>query len=236
MSSNNPAAAAQAGSQRRFDWLHVTLLVLLAIVVTAGVSAWLARAYFFPSELEPVVLSAGEVQALEGKLDRLQGFAATRSPASEVAAPAERLPASRLQPERYSESGATREVALSERELNALIARDPEMARRLAIDLSDSLISAVLLVPVDPDFPILSGKILKVRAGVELAFDQGRPVVVLRGVSIMGVPFPNAWLGGLKNIDLVREFGGEPGFWQSFAAGIEQLQVVDGALRIKLKE
>ena len=52
----------------------------------------------------------------------------------------------------------------------------------------------------------------------------------------MGVPIPNAWLGGIKNIDLMQEFGGEPGFWQSLGEGVESIQVRDGELYVKLKE
>ncbi|OPZ64218.1 MAG: hypothetical protein BWY83_03244 [bacterium ADurb.Bin478] len=61
-------------------------------------------------------------------------------------------------------------------------------------------------------------------------------MVVLRGVSIMGVPIPNAWLGNLKNIDLVQEFGGDRGFWKAFADGVDYIRVADGRLMIKLKE
>ncbi|MCG7996974.1 MAG: hypothetical protein JAZ06_16330 [Candidatus Thiodiazotropha taylori] len=46
---------------------------------------------------------------------------------------------------------------------------------------------------------------------MELAFRDANPVVILKSVSIKGVPKPNAWLGGLKNIDLVSEFGDEQG-------------------------
>jgi hypothetical protein len=52
----------------------------------------------------------------------------------------------------------------------------------------------------------------------------------------MGVPIPNAWLGNLKNIDLVQEFGGNRGFWKTFADGIEYIHVENGRLLIKLKE
>ncbi|RLC98833.1 MAG: arginine N-succinyltransferase, partial [Chloroflexota bacterium] len=62
------------------------------------------------------------------------------------------------------------------------------------------------------------------------------PRVVLRGVSVMGVPIPNAWLGGLKNVDLIGEFGDEQGFWSGFSQGVEDIRVEDGELRIKLKE
>jgi hypothetical protein len=219
-------------SEKRFDRLHVTLLILLAIVVTAGVSVWVARAYLFPAPFEPVELSQTETRALERKLDRLGADA----PTDPARTPVEPLPEGRLEPQPYSEAGSERTVSLSERELNALLARNPEMARRLAVDLSQGLASLNLLVPVDPDFPFFSGKIIRVRAGVELSFEAGKPVVRLRGVSIMGVPLPNAWLGGLKNIDLVREFGQDPGFWQSFAAGIEALEIGDGALHVRLRE
>ena len=52
----------------------------------------------------------------------------------------------------------------------------------------------------------------------------------------MGVPVPNAWLGGLKNIDLVSEFGDTQGFWKSFAEGVDNIRVEEGKLVVKLKE
>ncbi len=73
-------------------------------------------------------------------------------------------------------------------------------------------------------------------AGVELAYQENRPVVVLKGVSLMGVPIPNAWLGNLKNVDLIQEFGADQGFWKSFADGVEYIHVKEGYLLVKLKE
>ena len=52
----------------------------------------------------------------------------------------------------------------------------------------------------------------------------------------MGVPLPNAWLGNLKNVDLVEQFGNEPGFWHSFSAGVDLIEISDGQLRVRLKE
>ena len=89
---------------------------------------------------------------------------------------------------------------------------------------------------VDEDFPILAGKIIKVRAGMELAYRNDRPVAILKGVSIMGVPVPSAWLGGMKNIDLVEYYGGESGFWKSFADGVDNIRIRDGYLTVLLKE
>ena len=52
----------------------------------------------------------------------------------------------------------------------------------------------------------------------------------------MGIPIPNAWLGGLKNVDLIREFGDAGGFWEAFAKGVEDIQVEEGKLKITLRE
>ena len=117
-----------------------------------------------------------------------------------------------------------------------MIATNTDLADKFAVDLADNLVSARLLIPVDPDFPVLGGKTLRARAGVEVAYREGRPVVRIRGVSLMGVPMPNAWLGGLKNIDLVQEFGAEKGFWKAFADGVESISVREGRIHIVMKE
>ena len=107
----------------------------------------------------------------------------------------------------------------------------------MAIDLSDDLVSSKLLLPVHEDFPILGGKTLRVRTGVVFTYDNNKPVVILKGITIMGIPLPNAWLGGIKNIDLVEEFGGDTGgFWKTFSDGVEDITITEGFLKIRLKE
>jgi hypothetical protein len=213
--------------QRHSSGLRIALIVLVTVLVTVGATLWVVKYYFFPSEFRPVHLSAREEQVLDDKLERLDVLGKS---------PGRRDGSKALEPERYSETGANRTISLSERELNALLAKNTDLARKLAIDLSDNLVSAKLLVPVDEDFPIMGGKILKVRAGLELAYRNNKPIVVLKGISLMGVPIPNAWLGGLKNIDLVSEYGANPGFWKSFADGVNNISVSDGELQIELKE
>lgn len=213
--------------KRRMRRPAVLGIVLAALLITGLAVAWAIKTYVFPSAFTPVSLSAPEERRLDAKLDRLGG------PVSRRATPA---PVERLEPEPYSEAGAQREVVLSEREINALVSRNTDLASRLAIDLSRDLASAKLLITLDETAPILGGQTVKVTAGLELRYAGGRPIVALKGVSIWGVPIPNAWLGGLKNVDLVQEFGGEDGFWKGFADGVEDLRVEEGALKITLKE
>jgi hypothetical protein len=228
MSDFEQAAQPQAVAKAGFSGLQVAGIVLLTIVVTIALGWWIVRTYIFPAELKPVELSLEERQQLDRKLEKLgldvAGVAVTED-GREIAVP---VP--------YSEDDASRDVRLTERELNGLIAGDPNLGNSVAIDLDNDLASIVALVPIPEDFPIMAGRTLRVRGGAEVAYRDGRPVVMLKGVSLMGVPVPNAWLGDLKNVDLVKEFSGNDGFWQAFAAGVEEISVTDGEIHIRLKE
>lgn len=106
----------------------------------------------------------------------------------------------------------------------------------MAIDLSPGLVSDRVLVPFDPDVPVIGGKTLRLKTGLSYSFAGGKPALMFKGVTVMGVPLPNAWLGGLKNIDLIQQAGQESGFWKTCGEGIESLQIEDGGVTIHLKE
>lgn len=225
-------AAPEAESRRRFTGLQVFAIVAGVILVTVIATVWIVKTWLFPSEFKPVTLNQKEEQVLDRKIEQLEGISGTA-----ITKSGDRFDEQgKLEPEAYSEDASRRDIRFSEKELNALIARNTNLASRLAIDLSDNLASAKLLIPLDEDFPVMGGKTVKVATGLELAFDGGRPIVVLKGISIMGVPVPNAWMGNLKNVDLVQQFGGDRGFWKAFSEGVEFIQVEDGELFIKLKE
>ena len=209
------------------SYLRTLGIILITITVSVIATVFVINYYFFPKQLEPVELSQREETRLNQKLKK---FGLPTMPSSS----GDKIDI--LEPEPYSELNAKREVAFSEKELNAMLAKNTDLANRVAIDLSDSLASAKMIIPLDPDFPVLGGKTLKVNAGAELAYANGRPVVILKGVSLWGIPIPNAWLGNLKNVDLVKEFGGDEGFWKSFSDGVDNIHVSEGQLIIKLKE
>ncbi|MEM6709713.1 MAG: arginine N-succinyltransferase [Pseudomonadota bacterium] len=237
MSETNDALYAEAVPARRgFSALQVLGFVFLAILLTAAVTFWFVRSYIYAREFKPVELSQTEQATLDRKLAALGLAPQDVMPTADRPATDDYGTDGRLKPEAYSEAEASRDVQLSERELNAMLASSPDLAKRFAVDLADDLASARIVVPVDPDFPVLGGKTLRVNAGLELKYGNERPVVILRGVSVMGVPIPNAWLGGLKNVDLVDQFGGDPGFWQAFSDGIESIEIKNGALQMQLKE
>lgn len=235
MTAEADHAAEQIPQEGGLRARHLVWIVLGTILVTAAVTFWALRTYIYAKDFEPVELNAKEQQALDTKLMAL-GYDPGPVETAETDAADSETNEEWLRPEQYKELAAGREVSFSERELNAMVANNPDLARKLSLDLANDLVSARLLVPVDPDFPVLGGKTLRVSAGVEMAFRDARPVVVLKGVTIMGVPLPSAWMGGLKNIDLISEFGDQNGFWQGFAGGVDNIRVEQGSLKVKLRE
>lgn len=230
----NAPTIPEAPTKKGLRGIHIFLIILVTIGITVAITFWFVRTYIYAKDFAPVELNVTEKQELNRKLRRLgyEPEVVNKSTSDSISTETDEQ---WLKPEKYQEQDDKREVSFNERELNAMIANNRNLAKKLSLDLSDQLVSARLLVPLDQDFPVLGGKTLRVSAGVEMAFRNSRPKVVLKGVSLMGVPIPNAWLGGLKNIDLISEFGDESGFWSSFADGVENIEVEEGKLRVQLK-
>lgn len=222
-------------NQTKSKWPRILGIIALFFIVVITVSVWWIKHNLYANPFNPTKLNEREQQVLNTKLERLeqsfqkQGkFSGTRTD--------EEMTKERLEPEDYTEDPARREIRISQKELNALIAKDEKAARQIAINLSDDMISLKLIIPVDKDLPFLGGKTLRLSCGVTLRHEAGKPVVALRGVSIGGIPIPNAWLGNLKNVDLVHEFNGQHGFWGTLSKGVEDIKVSNGSLSIKLRE
>ncbi len=205
------------------------VLTLACLVLFAG---WWINRYVYAMPFEATQLNSAEQVDLNEKLrflepKRLDSSSKMRgeSSASKVS----------LEPKPYREKAAQREIYLTEREVNALLAQDPEIAKRVAIDFSEDLVSVRMLVPVPAEFPVFGGKTLRVHVGLRLGYHQEKPIVAMTGVSWGGIPIPSAWWGDIKNINLVEEFAGNGGFWDQFAKGVENIRVQEGSLRIRLK-
>jgi len=204
---------AETRRTSRLAWFLVILLALL-LVLAAG---WIWQLSQTRSPGPP--LSAAEERALEEKLDRLRIAAQSELPDTAPPGSAE----SALEPEVYREDPARRQLRFTEREINALIARDPALAGRAAVRLSPGQISASFLLDVPEEMPLLGGRRLRVQTGLRLATQEDRVEARLLGVSVGGIPLPNAWLGGLKGEDLLATSG-----LGALGSGIEALSVGEG--------
>ncbi|WP_350997462.1 arginine N-succinyltransferase [Shewanella sp. TB7-MNA-CIBAN-0143] len=227
--------------QRGASGAKLLLIIAATMLVTAGLTFFIIRTYIFPSPLTPVSLNAKEEQQLDQKLTQLGWQVEPRSAVTASSGDSRTTDnvsadSDELTPEAYREFDADRQVTFSEKEVNSMIGRNPDFAQRVAIDFSNNLASAKMLIPIPDDFPIMAGEILRVNTGLDIHLDANRrPVVALVGVSLMGVPIPNAWLGNMKNVNLVGEFG-DRGFWNAFADGVDDIEIRDGELSIKLRK
>lgn len=235
--NQSPPRSRQTGA----SGAKLLLIIAATMLVTAGLTFFIIRTYIFPSPLTPVSLNAKEEQQLDQKLTQLGWQVEPRSAVTASSGDSRTTDnvsadSDELTPEAYREFDADRQVTFSEKEVNSMIGRNPDFAQRVAIDFSNNLASAKMLIPIPDDFPIMAGEILRVNTGLDIHLDANRrPVVALVGVSLMGVPIPNAWLGNMKNVNLVGEFG-DRGFWNAFADGVDDIQIRDGELSIKLRK
>jgi len=169
MNSNSVDSTKDDTKKSRIGCLQVFGVLAMIVVITALLMAWWVKYNVYASEFKPTTLSANEEKILNSKLARLDESAGRNRHTKgrnryDSAAP--------LIPEPYSETGLKREISLTEKELNALVGYDPEVAQRVAIDLSDDLVSVKLVVPVDEEVVVLGGKILRVSLGIILSYEN----------------------------------------------------------------
>ncbi len=217
---------------RRIGWPALIAALLAVIAVSVAATLWVARTWLYPQPFQPVALDARERASLDAKLEELSRAAPGGSAPMPGRTPDAR--ADTVQPAPYSERAEDRVLHFTQRELNALIARNPDLAQRLALHLSDDLLSATMLVTLPPDLPLFASQTVRVSTGLRLRHDGTRLTAVIEGVSIMGVPLPGAWLGGLKGRDLAALYRDEGGFWQAFGEGVRELRIENGRLRVEL--
>ncbi|WP_017925377.1 hypothetical protein [Thioalkalivibrio sp. HL-Eb18] len=223
--SQEPSAPIQYRSTGRPPRYLIVLLVLAVIW-----AAFWGVVMLQSGEPKPVTLSDQEQVELEAKL---QAISAPDAPRPDQA-PSEPIidleaDAEPLIPELYEETDEARIVQFSERELNALIARDPDLAGRVAVRLTPGQVSTRVRIDVPADVPLLGGRVLNVRSGVRFETEGEELRARLVGVSVAGIPLPDAWLGGLKDEDLLAL---EP--FQHLRAGIESIDVREGELALHL--
>ena len=230
----NAEASPVAVSRRKFSGKQVILFVGLAVLATAFGVVWWMNQYVYAAMFQPTRLGEAEQQVLNAKMAHL--LQTPDDSSSSVSQPSPSIIEMTLEPVPYAEKDANRQIQLTEREVNALIAKDSYMARHVAIDMADDLVSVQLVVPINHEMPIVGGKMLKLNFGLALSYANGKPVVAMRGISLGGIPLPSAWWGDIKNTNLVEEFGGSGGFWDQFSKGVKDMKIQDGQLYVMLKE
>ena len=234
-----PASSARPAGESRgclfYGCLGVGVLAFVVVLTSFLTVLWIrhsARAEAF----EPVVLTRQEQQVFEEKIrilslrdgddEREAQPSLPDSPDVEIAVAPEAEPDA----EPLDEDFIRKPVVITERELNSMFGTDPDFAGTVRFTLKKDTIQFKVNYPVEDDVPVLGGKTIRLNVRAGLQYDNGSLDVRIRNVAVGGMPIPNAWLGDVKNVNLVEEFAADDEVVQALAAGIETLEVQDGQI------
>jgi hypothetical protein len=192
-----------SASARKSRFVKVLAVSGFIALVLLGLWWWQNR------PIQPVVLTQVEKEAVEKKVEMIQ------KPADP----------------RYEKG--SREIVLSERELNGLLNERTALGRSLRFELATNAIHARVETDLDPDLPLLGGRHLKARARFLTGEGAGVSGFTLDDVTVWGISLPNEWLGGLKGRDLLGELLGGKG---GRIPGVEEFKVETGRLTVRLAE
>ena len=190
--------------RRQSRWKWVIIGFLAVALAIGGWFIW----YFRP--IKPVQLGAKEKTVLEAKVVALE------------------------KPVEPAYVKGSREIVLTERELNGLLHERTTLGNSLSFQLATDAILARVETDLDNTLPVVGGRQLKARARFLVGKTDGQASLILDDLTVWGISLPNDWLAGMKGRDLLAEMlGSKEG---SGIAGIEDIKVEPGRLMIRLAE
>lgn len=213
----SPESVASAPAVPRGRSTKKIILITLGVVLgCAGIAAatgalWVKHT-FYPSPITPVSLTVAEKTEFDHKLQALNDPSAI--PADE----------------------ANRTLLINEREVNAYLAQQ-QLGETVQVKFGNGNVSAAIILTAPEDFPLFPNQKVRLRFtfGTSLT-PEHKLSLKLDDLSLGGISLPNSWIGDIKGVDLVAEnVETDPGL-QKFLAGIQSLEVRDGALKLVLNK
>lgn len=199
------AKEVEGHSARFWKFLAIALGVILLLVVVVF-GSWL----WINRPIEPTILSSQELEEIEQKVEALQ------------------------EPGRGYQAGS-KEISLSEDELNGYLHHYTQLGEQLALKLEEGEIHARLQTVLDEGFPIFGGRRLTGRAQITAGFEEGRPSLIVQDVTLYGVSLPGAWLADMKGKNLLAELSPEDQA-HPLVRGIQDIKILPGQLLVTLTE
>jgi hypothetical protein len=218
------------------------MALLLIIVASVAITVW-----WIQRPIKPVVLSAREKAAVDEKIRVITGETSATS-VTGLAANTNRPPhgdppileiPDRSRPTESQERPYTpgaKVLKLTEREINGLLNLNTDLGKTVRLEFAKDAVHAYLAVPIPKDFPIAGGMTFRARGRFLLSLGNGgAPYAVLEDVTVFGLSLPKAWLGGIKNKNLLGEVMGK-GDGSPVLPGVKSLRIEPGALVLEVTE
>jgi hypothetical protein len=127
------------------------------------------------------------------------------------------------------------ELVLSERELNALVARDPNLKGKVQTRIEDHRIRGQISWPLEDIGPLkLNGRYLNGLATLGVALTNGQLAVAIDDVQVNGKPLPAVIMNELRRKNLAQEAMKDPKAAENVAK-FNSIEVRDGKLILRNK-
>jgi len=126
-------------------------------------------------------------------------------------------------------------VRFTQRELNGYFTDDPTLRDVLRVELNDDEVIARVRVTVPEGLP-MEGKVVSVRGRVNVVVNEKEMHASIESLTVGGIAVPSAVLGGLKGENLFEELFQNSKDADKFRQFVEELEVKDGEITIKLAE
>ncbi len=171
------------------------ILVLIVVGLTVGGYYYLKSQINkytsdTPAEIPSVMLPAEELEELQS---RVESF---KSSFEEDVKPDE-------------QGSENVELVLTQDEINALIASNPDFANRVFITITDGKVSADVSIPLD-EVPMAGGRYLNASASLNVSMGNGALLVTLADASVNGKPIPKEIITAMQSENLAAELYKEP--------------------------
>ena len=185
---------------------------LIKSVIAFGVLALVLGGvwWWYNRPIRPVELSVQEKAAVQAKVEAIQ------------------------KPTEPKYEKGSREIILTERELNGLLNEKTTLGKSVSFELVSDAIHARVETDLDKDLPVVGGRHLTARARFVVSKAPGQASFILDDVTVWGISLPNDWLAGMKGRDLFGEILG--GGTSGKIPGVEEIKVEPGKLMIRLAE
>lgn len=219
-SADGPPSDVSAPTRRKRGLLFYGCIaattLMFVIVATAGLTAWWIKRQLNADPIQTVELTQPEEQVLEEKIRSLEK---SRTPLRHTAEDGGEV-----------ELDQRLSITISERELNGLLHKNTSLDNIAALELAKDALAARVVIPLDDDLPILGGKTIRLKVAMKVELVDRQLQVTVRDVLVGGFPMPNAWLGGIKDIDLVERYFKDNELMRAFVDGIDELRIENGQI------
>jgi len=225
--------------------LFLALGITASIILVLGLTGFFVYRYYTQASYRPTTLSEREMQVLETKIEAVENSEApmvagsSRELDQATINSGDQPPLSEAELARIAEleEMERRTITLTEREINGMMNYNTGLGERIKVKFKNGYVDVGWIIPVDEEAPFIGGKTL--RGSVDMSMEKlvdGKLAFAVEDVSVMGIPMPNAWLGDIKGQNLIDQFGDDNRFFAIFSAGIEDIEIRNGEVRIRLAQ